>query len=76
MNIARQFVANLGSGLRLAFFLPVRAERIHASGLMLVLLFATAVLFHFVRDFAVVGSEGALMLFGLPGVLVYVPLLV
>jgi len=42
---------------------------------MLVLLFATAVLFHFVRDFAVVGSEGALMLFGLPGVLFYVPIL-
>lgn len=75
MNIARQYVANLGSGLRLAFFFSIRAERIHASGLMLMQLFATAVLLHFVRDFAVVGTGGTLMLFGLPGVLFYVPVL-
>lgn len=75
MSIARQYVENLGCGLRLAFFLPVQAERIHASGLMLVLLFATAVLFHFVRDFAVVGTGGTLILLGLPGILFYVPIL-
>jgi hypothetical protein len=73
MNIAHQYVENLGFGLRLAFFLPIRAERMHASALMLVLLFATAVLLHFVRDFAVVGAGGTLMPFGLPGVLFYVP---
>ena len=75
MSIARQYVENLGCGLRLAFFLPIRAERSYASGLMLVLLFATAVLLHFVRDFAFVGTGGTLVLFGLPGVLYYVPVL-
>jgi len=75
MNMLRQYVETLGCGLRLAFFLAIRPERIHASGFMLVLLFATAVLFHFVRDFAVVGTEGTLMLFGLPGILFYVPIL-
>lgn len=75
MNIARQYFANLKSGLRLAFFLPTRMEKIQASAPMLLLLFATAVLLHFARDFARVGPGGTLMLFGLPGVLFYVPVL-
>ena len=74
-NLARQYVENLVCGLRLALFLPVPEERIQPSGLMLVALFATAVLIHFVRDFAVVGTGGTLMLFGLPGILYYVPIL-
>ena len=75
MNFGRQILANLGSGVRLALFLPVQAERIHATGLMLVALFATTVLLHFIRDFAAVGAGGTLMLFGLTGVLFYVPIL-
>jgi hypothetical protein len=75
MSIARQYFANLKSGLHLAFFLPTRMEQIHASAPMLLLLFATAVLLHFARDFARVGPGGTLMLFGLPGVLLYVPVL-
>ena len=75
MNIARQYFANLRSGLRLAFFVPTRMQQIHASAPMLLLLFATAVLLHFARDFALVGPGGTLMLFGLPGVLLYVPVL-
>ena len=75
MSIARQYLANLKSGLRLAFLLPTRMEQIHASAPMILLLFSTAVLFHFARDFARVGPGGTLMLFGLPGVLLYVPVL-
>jgi hypothetical protein len=75
MNFGRQILANFGSGVRLALFLPVPAERIQATGLMLVALFATTVLLHFIRDFAAVGTGGTLMLFGLTGVLFYVPIL-
>lgn len=74
-TFARQYIGTLVCGLRLALFLPVPEERIHPSGLMLVALFATGVLFHFARDFAAVGSGGTLMLFGLPGILFYVPIL-
>ena len=74
-SIARQFFENLVCGVRLALFLPVPEARFHASGIMLVALFATAVLFHFARDFAAVGAGGTLMLFGLPGILYYVPIL-
>ncbi|HSC96014.1 MAG TPA: C13 family peptidase [Burkholderiales bacterium] len=75
MNFGYQILANFGSGVRLALFLPVPAERIQATGLMLVALFATTVLLHFIRDFAAVGTGGTLMLFGLTGVLFYVPIL-
>jgi len=75
MSIARQYLANLKSGIKLAFFLPAHKEEIHGSAPLLLLLFATAVLLHFVRDFALVGLEGQLFVYGLPGVLLIVPIL-
>lgn len=75
MSFGRQYLANLASGLMLAFLLPVRREQIHGSAPMILLLFGSAVFLHFARDFAVVGSEGSFFVFGLPGILLYVPLL-
>jgi hypothetical protein len=75
MSLARQYFANLASGVRLALLLPAQKERIHGSAPMLLLLFATAVMLHFARDFVVVGARGSFSVYGLPGVLLYVPLL-
>jgi hypothetical protein len=75
MSLARQYLANLASGTRLALLLPVQREQVHGSAPMLLLLFASAVLLHFVRDFSVVGTQGSFFVYGLPGVLLYVPLL-
>ena len=75
MSMARQYLGNLASGVKLAFLLPAPKERIHGSAPMLLLLFATAVLLHLARDFAVVGIQGSFFIYGLPGVLLYVPLL-
>jgi hypothetical protein len=75
MSLARQYLANLASGFKLSFLLPAPRERIHGSAPMLLLLFATAVLLHLARDFAVVGTRGSFSIYGLPGVLLYIPLL-
>ena len=75
MSLSRQYLANLASGLRLSFLLPAQKEQIHGSAPMLLLLFATAVVLHLARDFAVVGTRGSFFMYGLPGVLLYVPLL-
>ena len=71
----RRYLKNLHAGIRLALFLPVRAGDVHASAPMLAALFATSVLLHFLRDYALAGPDGTLTLFGLPGVLFQVPVL-
>lgn len=75
MSLARKYVSALASGVRLAFLVPTPIGRIHGSAGILLLLFATAVLLHLARDLVVVGPEGELHAYGLPGVLLFVPAL-
>jgi hypothetical protein len=71
----RRYLQTLRAGVRLALFLPVRAEALHASAPLLAALFATDVLLHFLRDFAYAGADGTLNPYGLPGILFLVPVL-
>jgi Peptidase C13 family len=75
MGVARRYLRNLKAGLRLAVFLPVRTEQIHASAPMLVALFATALAIRFMRDYLIVGPNGAFMTFGVSGALFQIPVL-
>jgi hypothetical protein len=75
MGIARRYLRNLKAGLRLALFLPVRADQIHASAPMLVAFFATAVGMRFIRDYVIVGPGGTFMLYGVSGALFQIPVL-
>lgn len=75
MRTFHELRANLAAGLRLAFLMPVGPERIRGSGLTLVLLFAMGVLLHLARDILLTGAEGSFFAYGLPGVLLMVPVL-
>lgn len=75
MDVARRYLGNLKAGLRLAVFLPVRAEQIHASAPMLVALFTTALAMRFMRDYLIVGPGGMFMIYGVSGALFQIPVL-
>ena len=65
---------NLLAGIRLALFLPVRAESLRTSWSQLSALILLGVATSFAIGFAFVGPKGQFNVYGLPDALFYVPL--
>ena len=65
---------NVLAGIRLALFLPVRAESLRSSWSQLTALILLGVAASFAIGFALVGPKGQFNFYGLPGALFYVPL--
>jgi hypothetical protein len=70
----RSFGRNVLAGIRLALFLPVRAESLRPSWSQLSALILLGVAASFAIGFAAVGPGGQFNVYGLPGALFYVPL--
>lgn len=70
----RSFGHNVLAGIRLALFLPVRAESLRPSWSQLTALILLGVAASFAVGFAFVGPNGQFNVYGLPGALFYVPL--
>ena len=70
----RDFGRNILNGIKLAAFMRVRAEDLHASWPQLVAFIFLGLAATFVIDFSHVGLKGQFYIYGLPGVLFYVPL--
>lgn len=70
----RSFGRNVLAGIRLALFLPVRAESLRPSWSQLTALILLGVAASFAIGFALVGPKGQFNVYGLPGALFYVPL--
>jgi len=70
----RDCATNVLNGIKLAAFVPVRAEDIKASWSQLVALIGLGLAATFLVDVAAVGLQGQLVIDGVPGALCYVPL--
>ncbi len=66
---------NLRCGMRLALLRRTPIDRLRVSGGQLILLTAIDVLFAFALDVAAIGVHGRFNLWGLPGTLFYLPLM-
>ncbi len=70
----RDCARNVLNGIKLAAFVPVRAEDIKASWSQLVALIGLGLGATFLAEVAAVGRRGQLVIDGVPGALCYVPL--
>lgn len=70
----RDFGRNVLCGVRLAFFMPLRADGMRPSWSQLIALILLGLAVSFAIGFAFVGPKGQFAAYELPGVLFYVPL--
>lgn len=75
VRFARGLVGNLRCGVRLAVFLPLRRDRLEVSPEQLIALAVLDLLVGFLADFVAAGPHAQFNLWGLPGALFPVPLL-